>query len=188
MRASLTTVGDGFGTEVLPRTVALVPKVHAVMIDVDEVVLRRKAAVAAWWSMLGISLLAAGVFFVIDTQGHPVAWVLVAAFSVPSLYFLLQLVFPSFVEVRLGPHELRSRSPFGRRTVAWDDVHLAKVGRIFGDPVLVIDLRRPDGDTDRVRVPLPVGVELDRLHEFLRERLGRGSRLSDPGPLHPPDL
>lgn len=155
---------------------------------VDEVVLRRKAAAAAWWTLVGISVTAAGIFFVVDSRGHPVAWASVVAFSVPTLYFLLQLVWSGSVEVRLDADALRSRSPLGRRSVAWEDVHIAKVRRIFGDPFLVVDVRRPDGDLDRMRVPLPVGADLDRVHGFLRERLGRGSRLRSPGPLRPLDM
>ena len=149
----------------------------------DEVVLRRSGPVAGWWSLLGILLVAAGVFFVVDSEGHPIAWTLTALFAVPSSYFVIQLFWPRFVEVRLGSDELRSRSPLGRRTVAWGEVHLAKVRRVFGDPVLTIDVRRPDGDPERRWIPLPVGADLDRLHAFLGERLGRGSRLPTPGPL-----
>lgn len=154
----------------------------------EEVVLQRNAAVAAWWSLLGASLTAAGVFFVVDSAGHVVSWMLLAVFALPSLYFLAQLVWPRFIEVRLGPERLRARSPLGRRSVVWDDVHVAKVRRVLGDPVLVVDVRRPDGELDRTRILLPVGVDLDRLHGFLRARLGRGSRLPTPGSLRPLDL
>lgn len=140
----------------------------------DEIILRRNVAVAAWWVFLGASVTAAGVFFVVDSEGHPVAWGLAVVFSVPTLYFLLQLLWPGSVEVRLDRDGLRSRSPLGRRSVRWDDVHVAKVRRIFGDPFLVVDVRRPDGNLDRTRVPLPVGADLDRVHAFLEERLGRG--------------
>lgn len=154
----------------------------------DEIVLRRKTATAGRWAALGLSVTAAGVFFVIDSHGHPVAWVLAVVFCLPTLYFLGQFVWPGLVEVRLGPHELRSRSPLGRRAVAWDDVHVAKIRRIFGDPFLVVDVRRPEGDLDRMRIPLPVGADLDPVHAFLAERLGRGSRLPPPGSLRPLDL
>lgn len=154
----------------------------------EEVVLRRNAAVAAWWSLLGTSLTSAGVFFVVDSDGHPVAWALLVVFALPSLYFLAQLLWPGSVEVRLGPERLRSRSPVGRRSVGWDEVHVAKVRRILGDPVLVVDVRRPDGELDRLRILLPVGVDLGRLHGFLEARLGRGSRLPTPGSLRPLDL
>lgn len=154
----------------------------------DEVVLRRKVAAAGWWTLLGTAAIAAGVFFVVDSHGHPVAWVLAVLFSVPTVYFLLQLLWPGSVEVRLDRDGLRSRSPLGRRSVAWEDVHVAKVRRILGDPFLVVDVRRSDGDLDRTRIPLPVGADLDRLHVFLRERLGRGSRLPSPGSLRPLDL
>lgn len=154
----------------------------------DEVVLRRKAPVAGWWTLLGVAATAAGIFFVVDSQGHPVAWGLALLFSVPTLYFLLQLLWPASVEVRLDDEGLRSRSPLGRRAVAWEDVHVAKVRRILGDPFLVVDVRRPDGDLERMRIPLPVGADLDRLHTSLRERLGRGSRLPSPGSLRPLDL
>ena len=153
----------------------------------EEVILRRNAVVAAWWTLLGSLLTAAGVFFVLDTAGHPVAWAALVIFAVPAGYFLVQLVWAGAIEVRCGADELRSRFLTVRRTVAWDDVHVAKVRERFGDPVLLIDMRPANGEARRIRVPLPVGADLERLHTFLRARLGRGSRLPAPRSLRPLD-
>lgn len=150
-------------------------------------ILRRNTATAAWWSLLGLLLTAAGVFFVLDTGGHPVAWAMLVIFAFPSAYFLVQLVWPGAIEVRCEADVLRSRFLAVRRTVAWDEVHVAKVRERFGDPVLLIDVRPAQGERRRIRVPLPVGADLERLHTFLRARLGRGSRLPAPRSLHPLD-
>lgn len=155
--------------------------------DVEEVILRRNAAVAAWWTLLGSLLTAAGVFFVLDSGGHPVALGMLVVFAVPAGYFLVQLVWPGAIEVRCEADVLRSRFLPVRRTVAWDDVHVAKVRERFGDPVLLIDMRPVNGEARRIRVPLPVGADLERLHTFLRARLGRGSRLPAPRSLRPLD-
>lgn len=156
-------------------------------VDVQEVILRRKAPVAAWWTLLGSLLTAAGVFFVLDTDGHPAAWATLVVFAVPAAYFFVQLVWPGAMEVRCGADLLRSRFLAVRRTVAWDDVYVAKVRERFGDPVLVIEMRPAHGGARRIRVPLPVGADLERLHTFLRARLGRGSRLPAPRSLRPLD-
>lgn len=156
-------------------------------VDMREVMLRRNAAVAAWWSLLGSLLTAAGVFFVVDTAGHPAAWATLVVFAVPAGYFLVQLVWPGAIEVRCGVDLLRSRFLTVRREVAWDEVHVAKVRGRFGDPVLLIEVRPADGQDRRVRVPLPVGADLERLHTFLRARLGRGSKLPAPRSLRPLD-
>lgn len=155
--------------------------------DVQEVTLRRNAAVAAWWTLLGSLLTSAGVFFVVDTAGHPAAWATLLVFAVPAAYFSVQLVWPAAIEVRCGADVLCSRFLTVRRTVAWDDVHVARVRERFGDPVLVIEVRPAHGEDRRIRVPLPVGADLERLHTFLRARLGRGSRLPAPRSLRPLD-
>lgn len=138
-----------------------------------EVVVRRGGAAAAWWSLLGALLVAAGVFFVLDTDGHPLAWLVLAVFAVPAVHFWLQLAWPGAVEVRLDRDALRSRSLARRTTVPWDDVRLATVRERLGDPVLVVETRDPNGRLERTRIALPVGADLDRLHGFLAERLGR---------------
>lgn len=156
------------------------------MASQDEVVLRRKALIAVWWTLLGASLVASGVFFVLDTDGHPLAWTALGIFAIPAVYFLTQLVWPGAVEVRCSQEQLRSRFLGRRRMIRWDDVHVAKVSKRFGDHVLIIEVRG-EGDTGRTWVPLPVGADLDRLHGFLRARLGRGSRLPAPRSIRPLD-
>ena len=146
-----------------------------------------------WWSFLSLLLLAAGVFLIIDSGGHPGAWIALVAFAVPAAFFLIQLVWPGATAVRLDEDAFRSRTLFWRTEVPWDHVHLARVRRVAGDPVLALEIREPSptGDEWRNRVVavlLPIGCDLDRLHTFLEARLGHGNRLRAPRTLRPLDL
>lgn len=142
---------------------------------VTSVELRRDPTATAWWSLLGSALIAAGVFFVVDSDGHPVAWAALVIFVVVAAYFVSQLVAPTVTAVRLTHDELRARCFLRTVEVPWDDVRLARVGRRFGEPVLTLDLD-PGAADRRVRLLLPVGCDLDRLHGFLSRRLGRADR------------
>ena len=147
---------------------------HQAHLEVEPVTLRPRLGAAVTWSVLGALLVAAGAFFVLDSSGHPIAWATLALFLAVALYFLAQLVSARVSVVELDREHLRART-YGRRTeVAWDDVHVATVRRVAGDPVLVLDVRDPNGRQDVIGVLLPVGCDLDALHDFLAARLGRG--------------
>ena len=157
------------------------------------VLLTRGTARAAWWSLLSLALVAAGVFLIVDSGGHPGAWIALVAFAVPAGFFVLQLVWPGATAVRLDLDAFRSRTIFWRTEVPWEQVHLARVRRVAGDPVLALEVRQPSptGDDWRNRVIavlLPIGCDLEPLHAFLEARLGSGSRLPSPRTLRPLDL
>lgn len=137
----------------------------------------RGTAAATWWSLLGLALVASGVFFVVDSGGHPLAWLALALFALVAAYFLVPLLVPGALSIRLDHDALRARTFLRRVEIAWDEVRLARVRRVAGDLVLRLDVGRdPDGDVTAVTVPLPVGADLAALHRFLARRLGRPRR------------
>lgn len=142
------------------------------------VTLRPAPGVAGRWSVAAALLVVAGLYLVLDTGGDLLAYPVLAVFGVVAAYFLVQALAPGLVEVRLEPDALRATT-FGRRTeVAWDVVHLARVTRLAGEPVLHLRLRPgvAEGRTRRsaVTVLLPLGCDEEAIHRFLAARLGRG--------------
>lgn len=136
---------------------------------------------AGWWSLLGGLLIAAGVFFVADgslTQvGRTIVWFVLLFFAIVAGYFLIQLVVPERFRVTLTYERLHATIGWMRVDVPWDDVHLARVRRAFGDPLLelqVLEPERPEVGPHLVAIPLPVGCDVEALHGFLAARLGRG--------------
>lgn len=142
------------------------------------VTLRPSPGVAGRWAVAALLLVAAGLYLVLDTGGDPLTFPVLVAFAAVAGYFLVQALAPGLVEVRLEPNALRA-STFGRRTeVAWEEVHLARVTRLAGEPVLHLRLRpgTTAGGTRRsaLTVLLPLGCDEAALHRFLAARLGRG--------------
>jgi hypothetical protein len=155
-------------------------RVDQQIVRLERVTVRPRPASASWWTLLGAALVAAGVFLVLDTSGHPAAWAALALFVPVAAFFTAQLVAPGAVAVHLDAEGLVARAPWRRTRVRWDDVHLARVRRVAGDPVLVLEIRQPASDgpasQDVVGILLPVGADLQALHSFLEQRLGRGGR------------
>lgn len=145
--------------------------------DVLELCPSRGSAVA-WGSG---ALLAAAVFgwTVFDTDGNPFAVVALVFAVVVAAYFVLQAVVPERFTVSFDQRGLTSRFLSRRIEVAWEQVHVARVGSLAGEPYLELHIRErsPTGDPWRTRatgVVLPVGCDVEALHRFLSARLGRG--------------
>lgn len=152
-----------------------------------EVTLRPGRA-AAGWSAASLPLVAAGGWFVADSNGAPVAWLVCGLFVAVAAFFLAQLVAPRLFTVRLDAEGIQVRLPWQRVEVAWDRVVLARVRRSGGDPSLRLYIQedavsdgeppgaRGDTPDDRpahvVDVLLPVGGDLRALHRALAHHLG----------------
>ena len=154
-------------------------------------VLKTRPAAAASWGILGAALIAAGVYFVVDSHGHPAAWSAMIAFGAIGGFFALQALVPGLVQVRLEPDSIVARAFGYRQRVPWDQIHVARVRRVAGDPFLQLEVREPSptGDAWRHRlvgVLLPIGCDLPALHRFLAAKLGTGPRA--PRSITPLDL
>lgn len=141
-------------------------------------VVRRGTAAAVVWSLLGLLLTCGGLLLVANSGGHPLAWLLLVLSLPAGAWFAAQLLLPAAVSLELDAERIRART-FGLRTcVEWDRVHLARVRRIVGEPVLELEVRdtpgyAPAGPRRQRLVLLPVGADLAPLYAFLEGRLGR---------------
>ena len=149
--------------------------------SLQPLILRPRWSAAAAWGTLGLALIASGVYFVSDSRGHPLSWALLGAFLAVGGYYAAQAVVPGLVEVRLERDYVRSNLFGFKRRVSWEHVHVARVRRVGGDPMLHLEVREPSvsGDDFRHRViaiVLPVGCDLGALHRFLAIRLGTAPR------------
>ena len=145
----------------------------------EPLTLRPSRRVAAWWTLGVAVLLAAGVWLIVDSHGHPFAWLAFAVFVAQGSFFVAQLVAPSAFAIELDDTGLEARLLWQHVDVAWDVVHVARVRRVFGDPILELHVREPSptGDpwhTRAIGVMLPVGYDAFALHTFLAARLGTG--------------
>lgn len=143
-----------------------------------RLVLRRATGDALLWSLLGVLLVCGAILLVANADGHPLAWLLLALSTGAAGWFAVQLLAPDAVRVELDHDGVRARTFGWPIRVAWDQVHLARVRRIVGEPVLELEVRhdpgRAPGGPGRQRlILLPVGADLAPLHAFLEGRLGR---------------
>lgn len=138
------------------------------------VVLRPDPVVAGWWTLLGLLLVAAGVWLLIDSEGHPVAWVAFALFLPVAGFFLFQLATPTRFRVELWPDHVRAVLGWRDVTVAWEQVHDVRVRRVAGDHVLELHQHphEPGAAPPPIGLLLPVGCDLAALQRFLQDRLG----------------
>ncbi len=145
----------------------------------EPLTLRPSRRVALRWTLAVLVLLTAGAWFVVDSHGHPFAWLAVAVFVAVGSFFVGQLVAPGAFALHLDETGLEARLLWQHVDVAWDVVHVARVRRVIGDPILELHVREPSptGDPWRTRaigVLLPVGYDAPALHAFLAARLGVG--------------
>lgn len=146
----------------------------------DTVTLRPRRGPAAGWSAAALLLVASGVWFVLDSAGHPLAWLSLGLFLAVASYFVLQLLAPGSFAVQLTEEAVVARALWHRTEVPWEQVHLARVERTLGEPFLELHIREPSpvGDPFRTRalgILLPLGCDLGALHTFLAVRLGAGT-------------
>lgn len=148
--------------------------------DVDEPItatLRPSPVVAGRWTGVGTAATALAVWVALDARTSLVAWVFAALCLVVTSYVAVQVVAPRWFTVVLGPAAIEARLLWQRHRVPWDRIHLARVVRVAGEPVLELHVWDPD-DVARTRpravgLVLPVGVDQSVLHRVLEQRLGR---------------
>lgn len=153
------------------------PETPAPTRTIDPVRLLPDLGAAARWSFWAAVYVAASIWFVVDSFGHPIAWVSLVAGVAILGWFLLQLVLPTWFQVTFDPDVLWVRQAWRRFSLDWDEVYVVHVRHFFGDPYLEVQRRdgtalEPDG---RTFVPLPVGTDEKRIHRFLAARLGHGA-------------
>lgn len=133
---------------------------------------------AGVWLGLALLLVAMCVWLVGDSSGAVIAWIALALAIGVALYFLVPVLAPELTTLVLDEDRVRGRSYHADVEVAWDQVQVARVVRVAGEPVLELHVREPSptGDPWRTRpvgILLPPGCDLDALHDFLAVRLGR---------------
>lgn len=151
--------------------------------------LRPDRRAAAGWTLVGLLLLAMGAWLVVDTRGGLPSLLALVVFVAVTGYFAVQGLAPGRFTVELGPRWLEARVGWREIRIPWEAVDVASVPRWLGDPWLVVEVRttrtgrRPlpgedpaDVQLHRVRIPLPVGVQTSRVHDWLERRLGGGGR------------
>ncbi len=136
----------------------------------------RRRAVA--WTVAALILVAMCVWFVGDSRGAVVAWVALAASVAVALAFLVPVIAPELTTVVLDQEGVRGRSYHARVDLRWEEVLVADVVTVAGEPILQLHVRVPSatGDpwrTQAVGILLPLGCDLAALHAFLAARLGR---------------
>lgn len=148
----------------------------------DRLTLAPGRRAAAAWTGLAVAVLGAVVWILVDSRGHPAAWVALAVAGTMTAFFALQLALPRLFTFRLDHERLRGRVLVTSVEVDWADVQLARVYTVAGDPMLELQVTdRAGGQPRGVGLLLPVGADLDALHRFLARRLGR----SDTTPTEP---
>lgn len=153
--------------------------------------LRPDRATAARWSIASLAATAAFTWVLVDSDGHPLAWIALTFGAVVALYFVAQLVAPSRFRILLDDDRLEARSLWRTVTIPWTHVYVARVSSLAGEPYLELELREPGGATDAPVRPrglfLPVGCDVRKLHRFLAQRLGRGGLRPPPRTFTPLD-
>lgn len=144
-------------------------------------------AAAGKWTAVGTTATALAVWVAVDARTSLVAWAFAALCLVGTSYVLLQLVAPSRFAITLGPAAIEVRLPWQHRRVPWDRIHVARVVRIAGDPVLELHVWDPDAVAQTqprgMGVVLPIGADQPVLHRVLEQRLGRHhDPVADPRP------
>ena len=155
----------------------------------SHVTLRPDRGVAARWTLVGMATIGVAIWIAVDAEDSVLAWAFVALCLVVTAYVVIQLVRPARFLVHLDPSGLEAALPWQHLRVPWHRVHLARVVRVTGEPVLelhVWDAEDPAQDTPRATgILLPLGADLDRLHQQLALHLGRAED-PVPRPTHPP--
>ena len=141
------------------------------------VTLRPARAAAGAWTGVGVAATTLAIWAAVDARTSLVTWTFAALCLVVTSYVALQLAAPAWFTVTLGGAAIEVRLPWQRRRVPWDRVHVARVVRVAGEPVLELHVWDPDAAAqDQPRglgVVLPVGADQAVLHRVLEQRLGR---------------
>lgn len=151
----------------------------------DEVIVEPDRAAAVRWSLVGAAAIGLAVWIALDADTNVVAWTFVALCVVLSSYVVLQLVMPRRFQLRLDADAIEVSLPWQHRRIPWQQVHLARVVSVTGEPVLelhVWDPDRPAQESPRATgVLIPLGADLAGLHAMLDRHLGRAETTSEAG-------
>ncbi len=143
----------------------------------DDLTLRPSPTSALWWSAGGLLLLAIGAWLVNDASGDPQMWVLLGIMVAVAMYFVLQLVLPSWFEVHLDDVGVRARTAWQHLDVSWDRVQGASLRTFAGEDYLrldVIDEIEGGWVVNPVSILLPLGADTGALRVALaRARTAR---------------
>lgn len=146
------------------------------------VILEPDRATAWRWTLVGIATIALATWIAVDARTSLLAWGFVALCVVLSSYVVLQLVLPDRFQLRLDAAAIEVRLLWQHRRIPWERVHLARVVTVTGEPVLELHVWGDDpaqGAPRATGVLLPLGADLDVLHEVLERRLGRADLHAD---------
>lgn len=137
----------------------------------EPLVIRPDAGAALRWSMVGVALVLVATWLARDAG--PLGWIALGVAIALAGYFVLQLVAPGLFQIVCDHHGLHGRTLLQRVDAPWESIHLARVSRIAGDPLLTVTVRDRYESTT-AGLLLPVGADLEALHGVLGRRLGRG--------------
>ena len=145
--------------------------------DDRAVTLRPDRGVTTRWSLLGLVTTGLATWVAVDAEDSVLAWAFVALCLVLTSYVVVQLVRPSRFQLRLDRAGVEVSLPWQHLRVPWHRVHLARVVTVTGEPVLELHVWAEDDPSQTAPhatgVLLPMGADLEQLHDHLARHLGR---------------
>lgn len=143
----------------------------------DSATLRPSPTVTGPWTVVGVVATVLALWVALDVRSNLIAWLFVALCLVVTSYVAIQLATPGRFAVVLDDDGIEVSLPWQHDRIPWDRVHLARVIRVIGEPVLEVHAWDPGEVTRRspqpVGILLPMGADLPTLHRVLEARLGR---------------
>lgn len=146
------------------------------MDDQHTVRLRPSASATVPWALVGGISTALALWVALDAGTSLLAWLFAGLCVVATSYVLVQVLVPGWFTVVLDRSAIDAHLPWSHQRITWDRVHIARVVRVLGEPVLELHVWDPDRVTQiprAVGILLPFGADLPALHRVLEERLGR---------------
>lgn len=143
----------------------------------DSATLRPSPTVTGPWTVVGVVAIVLALWVALDVRSNLMAWLFVALCLVITSYVAIQLAAPTRFAVVLDDDGIEVSLPWQHDRIPWDRVHLARVVRVVGEPVLEVHAWDPGERAQRsphpVGILLPMGADLPVLHRVLEARLGR---------------
>jgi hypothetical protein len=154
------------------------------VVDDAAVTLRPDRGVAGRWTAVGVAATIRATWVALDARDSLVSWAFVALCAVLTSFVLLQLVRPDRFRLVVDDGGVEAHLPWQHVRHPWGRIHLARVVKVSGEPVLELHVWDPEDPSQTspraTGVLLPVGADLDRLHAELERHLGHA-------PSTPPD-
>jgi hypothetical protein len=144
---------------------------------VGELVLAPDPARAVAWAVLALVLVAITLALAVTSDGGTVEWIGAGIAIAVAVFFVVPIVAPHLTTLVLDGEGVTGRSYHTAVEVSWDVVHVARVVRVAGEPLLELHVRErsPIGDPWRTRavgILLPIGADIAAVEEFLAHRPG----------------